>query len=283
MNDLIAPIEDGWEALGAITPATDGAVRAAVEAAIAGLDNGDFRVAEPRDASEDGGEWHVNQWLKKAVLLSFRLNDNTLIAGGPGKSSWWDKVPSKFDGWGENRFRSAGFRAVPGSIVRRGAYIAPGVVLMPSFVNIGARVAEDSMIDAWATVGSCAQIGRGVHISGGAGIGGVLEPLQAGPVIIEDGAFIGARAEVAEGVIVGTGAVLSMGVYLGASTKIVDRATGEVFIGRVPPYAVVVPGTLPGKPLPNGSPGPNLYCAVIVKRVDAQTRAKTAINELLRE
>ncbi len=278
MNDLVAAIEDGWEARATITPATDGAVRAAVEAAIAGLDNGDFRVAEQID-----GEWRVNQWLKQAVLLSFRLTDNTLIAGGPAKSSWWDKVPSKFDGWGENRFRAAGFRAVPGSIVRRGAYIAPGVVLMPSFVNIGARVGEDSMIDAWATVGSCAQIGRGVHISGGAGIGGVLEPLQAGPVIIEDGAFIGARAEVAEGVIVGTGAVLSMGVYLGASTKIVDRATGEIFVGRVPPYAVVVPGTLPGKPLPDGTPGPNLYCAVIVKRVDAQTRAKTAINELLRD
>jgi 2,3,4,5-tetrahydropyridine-2-carboxylate N-succinyltransferase len=278
MNDLLAPIEDGWEARATITPATDGAVRAAVEAAIAGLDNGDFRVAEVVD-----GGWQVNQWLKKAVLLSFRLADNSLMSGGPDGARWWDKVPSKFDGWGENRFRAAGFRAVPGSIVRRGAYIAPGVVLMPSFVNIGARVGEDSMIDAWATVGSCAQIGRGVHISGGAGIGGVLEPLQAGPVIIEDGAFIGARAEVAEGVIVGTGAVLSMGVYLGASTKIVDRATGEVFVGRVPPYAVVVPGTLPGKPLPDGSLGPNLYCAVIVKRVDAQTRAKTAINELLRD
>ena len=278
MNDLIAPIEDGWEARASITPATDGAVRAAVEAAIAGLDNGTFRVAEAVD-----GEWRVNQWLKKAVLLSFRLSDNSLIPGGPGGARWWDKVPSKFDGWGESRFRAAGFRAVPGSIVRRGAYIAPGVVLMPSFVNIGAYVGEGSMVDAWATVGSCAQIGKGVHISGGAGIGGVLEPLQAGPVIIEDGAFIGARAEVAEGVIVGAGAVLSMGVYLGASTKIVDRATGEVFVGRVPPYAVVVPGTLPGKPLPDGAPGPNLYCAVIVKRVDAQTRAKTAINELLRD
>ena len=281
-NAMIAAIEDGWEARSEITPATDGAVRAAVEAAITGLDNGGFRVAEAVAGSE-GGAWQVNQWLKKAVLLSFRLSDNALIPGGPGKSSWWDKVPSKFDGWGENRFRAAGFRAVPGSIVRRGAYIALGVVLMPSFVNIGAYVGEGSMVDAWATVGSCAQIGKGVHISGGAGIGGVLEPLQAGPVIIEDGAFIGARAEVAEGVIVGTGAVLSMGVYLGSSTKIVDRATGEVFIGRVPPYAVVVPGTLPGKPLPNGEPGPNLYCAVIVKRVDAQTRAKTAINELLRD
>ena len=279
MNDLIAPIAAGWAERASITPETDGAVRAAVEAALAGLDNGTFRVAEPDGA----GGWRVNQWLKQAVLLSFRMADNALIGGGPDGARWWDKVPSKFDGWGETRFRAAGFRAVPGSIVRRGAYIARGVVLMPSFVNIGARVGAGSMIDAWATVGSCAQIGENVHISGGAGIGGVLEPLQAGPVVIEDGAFIGARAEVAEGVVVGTGAVLSMGVYLGASTKIVDRATGEVFVGRVPPYAVVVPGTLPGKPLPDGSAGPNLYCAVIVKRVDAQTRAKTAINELLRD
>ncbi len=278
-NDLIAPIEAGWADRASITPDTDGAVRAAVEAALAGLDNGTLRVAEPDGA----GGWRVNQWLKQAVLLSFRLSGNALIPGGPGGAKWWDKVPSKFDGWGEARFAAAGFRAVPGSIVRRGAYIAPGVVLMPSFVNIGAYVGEGSMIDAWATVGSCAQIGANVHISGGAGIGGVLEPLQAGPVVIEDGAFVGARSEVAEGVVVGRGAVLSMGVYLGASTRIVDRATREVFVGRVPDYAVVVPGTLPGRPLPDGAPGPGLYCAVIVKRVDAQTRAKTAINDLLRD
>ncbi|HEX2811048.1 MAG TPA: 2,3,4,5-tetrahydropyridine-2,6-dicarboxylate N-succinyltransferase [Sphingopyxis sp.] len=279
MTDLQTTIEAAWDARDTLGLTTTGAVREAVEAAIAGLDDGSFRVAE-RDA---GGTWQVNQWLKKAVLLSFRLNDMKIIEGGPGGATWWDKVPSKFAGWGENRFRDAGFRAVPGSIVRRGAYISKGAVLMPSFVNIGAYVGEGSMVDAWATVGSCAQIGAGVHLSGGAGIGGVLEPLQAGPVVIEDGAFIGARAEVAEGVIVREGAVLSMGVYLGASTKIVDRATGEVFIGEVPPYAVVVPGSLPGKPLPDGTPGPSLYCAVIVKRVDAQTRAKTGINELLRD
>lgn len=271
-------IEAGWDARDGVNTATRGELRDAVEAALAGLDDGSYRVAEPAD-----GGWRVNQWLKKAVLLSFRLNDNQLIANGPGEARWWDKVPSKFDGWGENRFRAAGFRAVPGAVVRRGSYIAPGAVLMPSFVNIGARVGEGAMIDTWATVGSCAQIGRNVHISGGAGIGGVLEPLQANPVVIEDGCFIGARAEVAEGVIVETGAVLSMGVYLGASTKIVDRATGETFMGRVPAYSVVVPGALPGKPLPDGSPGPSLYCAVIVKRVDAQTRAKTGINELLRD
>lgn len=271
-------IEAGWDARDGVSTGTTGELRAAVEEALAGLDDGRYRVAEP---TADG--WQVNQWLKKAVLLSFRLNDNALIANGPGDARWWDKVPSKFEGWGENRFRSAGFRAVPGAVVRRGAFIAPGAVLMPSFVNIGAWVGEGTMVDTWATVGSCAQIGKGVHISGGAGIGGVLEPLQANPVIIEDGAFIGARAEVAEGVIVEQGAVLSMGVYLGASTKIVDRATGEVFVGRVPAYAVVVPGNLPGKPLPDGSPGPSLYCAVIVKRVDAQTRAKTGINELLRD
>jgi 2,3,4,5-tetrahydropyridine-2-carboxylate N-succinyltransferase len=279
MTDLQTTIEAAWDARDTLGLTTTGAVREAVEAAIAGLDDGSFRVAE-RDA---GGAWQVNQWLKKAVLLSFRLNDMEIIEGGPGGAAWWDKVPSKFAGWGENRFRDAGFRAVPGSMVRRGAYISKGAVLMPSFVNIGAYVGEGSMVDAWATVGSCAQIGAGVHLSGGAGIGGVLEPLQAGPVVIEDGAFIGARAEVAEGVIVREGAVLSMGVYLGASTKIVDRATGEVFIGEVPPYAVVVPGSLPGKPLPDGTPGPSLYCAVIVKRVDAQTRAKTGINELLRD
>ena len=278
-TDLISTIEAAWDDRDALGLTTTGAVREAVETALAGLDDGSYRVAT-RDA---GGTWEVNQWLKKAVLLSFRLNDMELIEGGPGGARWWDKVPSKFAGWGENRFREAGFRAVPGSIVRRGAFISKGAVLMPSFVNIGAYVGEGSMVDAWATVGSCAQIGANVHLSGGAGIGGVLEPLQAGPVVIEDGAFIGARAEVAEGVIVREGAVLSMGVYLGASTKIVDRATGEVFIGEVPAYSVVVPGAMPGKPLPDGSPGPSLYCAVIVKRVDAQTRAKTGINELLRD
>jgi 2,3,4,5-tetrahydropyridine-2-carboxylate N-succinyltransferase len=278
-TDLQSTIEAAWDARDTLTVSTQGAVREAVQDALAGLDNGSLRVAE-RDA---GGTWQVNQWLKKAVLLSFRLNDMELIEGGPGGANWWDKVPSKFAGWGANRFRDAGFRAVPGSIVRHGAHISKGAVLMPSFVNIGAYVGEGSMVDAWATVGSCAQIGANVHLSGGAGIGGVLEPLQAGPVVIEDGAFIGARAEVAEGVIVREGAVLSMGVYLGASTKIVDRATGEIFIGEVPPYAVVVPGALPGKPLPDGSPGPSLYCAVIVKRVDAKTRAKTGINELLRD
>jgi len=271
-------IEAGWDTRDVVNTSTRGELRDAVDAALAGLDDGTYRVA----AKADNG-WAVNQWLKKAVLLSFRLNDNALIANGPGEAHWWDKVPSKFDGWGENRFRAAGFRAVPGAVVRRGAFIAPGAVLMPSFVNIGAYVGEGTMVDTWATVGSCAQIGRNVHISGGAGIGGVLEPLQANPVIIEDGAFIGARAEVAEGVIVEEGAVLSMGVYLGASTKIVDRATGETFMGRVPAYSVVVPGALPGKPLPDGSAGPSLYCAVIVKRVDAQTRAKTGINELLRD
>ncbi len=272
-------IDAGWDARAEVSVATKGELRDAVEAALTGLDAGELRVAEPDGA----GGWRVNQWLKKAVLLSFRLQPNAIIDGGPGGAPWWDKVASKFDGWGEQRFQAAGFRAVPGAIVRRGAFIAPGAVLMPSFVNIGAYVGADTMVDTWATVGSCAQIGRGVHISGGAGIGGVLEPLQAGPVVIEDGAFIGARAEVAEGVIVGAGAVLSMGVYLGASTKIVDRATGEIHIGRVPPYAVVVSGTLPGKPLPSGEPGPNLYCAVIVKTVDAQTRSKTGINELLRD
>lgn len=278
-TDLQKTIEAAWDARDTVGVTTRGPVRDAVEAALGGLDDGSLRVAE----RDDAGTWQVNQWLKKAVLLSFRLNDMALIEGGPGGATWWDKVPSKFAGWGDNRFRDAGFRAVPGAIVRHGAHIGKGAVLMPSFVNIGARVGEGTMVDTWATVGSCAQIGAGVHLSGGAGIGGVLEPLQAGPVVIEDGAFIGARAEVAEGVIVREGAVLSMGVYLGASTKIVDRATGEVFIGEVPPYAVVVPGSLPGKPLPDGTPGPSLYCAVIVKRVDAQTRAKTGINELLRD
>ena len=271
-------IEAAWEARAQVSPATKGEVREAVEAAFTGLDGGTYRVAEHVD-----GRWHTNQWLKMAVLLSFRLNDMTTIAGGPGSDTpWWDKVPSKFAGWGEAEFRTAGFRAVPSCIVRRSAYIASDVILMPSFVNVGARVDSGTMIDTWVTVGSCAQIGKNCHLSGGVGIGGVLEPLQAGPVIIEDGCFIGARSEVVEGVVVETGAVLSMGVFISASTKIIDRATGEVFVGRVPAYSVVVPGTLPGKPLPDGSPGPGLYCAVIVKRVDAQTRAKTAINELLR-
>ena len=278
MSDLETAIESAWEARDGVTPASSD-VRAIVEQALALLDSGAARVAQP-----DGqGGWTVNQWLKKAVLLSFRLNDNAPIAYGAAGAPAFDKVPLKFDGWSADQFRAAGFRAVPGAVARRGAFIARGVVLMPSFVNIGAYVDEGTMVDTWATVGSCAQIGKGVHISGGAGIGGVLEPLQANPVIIEDNAFIGARSEVAEGVIVGEGAVLSMGVYLGASTKIVDRATGEVHIGKVPPYAVVVPGALPGKPLPDGTPGPSLYCAVIVKTVDAQTRAKTGINELLRD
>jgi len=277
-DPLAAAIDQAWERRDSVTSASAD-VAEAVEAAIEQLDSGRVRVAEP-----DGkGGWRVNQWLKKAVLLSFRLNDNAVVEAGAGGAPAFDKVPSKFAGWGENRFRAAGFRVVPGAVARRGSYIAKNVVLMPSFVNIGAYVDEGTMVDTWATVGSCAQIGRNVHISGGAGIGGVLEPMQAGPVIIGDGAFIGARSEVAEGVVVGEGAVLSMGVYLGASTKIVDRATGEVHMGKVPPYAVVVPGAMPGKPLPDGSPGPSLYCAVIVKTVDAQTRSKTGINELLRD
>lgn len=279
MSKIEAIIADAWANRDSINAETGGLVRDAVQAALDGLDAGTLRVAEPDGA----GGWRVNEWLKQAVLLSFRLTPNTGVFGAPGGSLWWDKVPTKFESWTPEQFGAAGFRAVPGAIVRRGAYIAPGVVLMPSFVNIGARVGKGTMVDTWATVGSCAQIGENVHISGGAGIGGVLEPLQAAPVIIGDGAFIGARAEVAEGVQVGEGAVLSMGVYLGASTKIIDRATGEVHVGRVPPYAVVVPGTLPGKPLPDGTPGPSLYCAVIVKTVDAQTRSKTGINELLRD
>lgn len=278
MSDIKPVIETAWAQRASITADTKGAVRDAVDAALDGLDDGRLRIAEKIE-----GSWQVNQWLKQAVLLSFRLNDNQLVQGAPGGGHWWDKVPGKFSNWSAAQFRAAGFRAVPGAIARRGAHIASGVVLLPSFVNIGAYVGENTMVDTWATVGSCAQIGRNVHISGGVGIGGVLEPLQAGPVIIEDDCFIGARSEVAEGVIVEQGAVLSMGVYLGASTKIVDRATGEVFIGRVPAYSVVVPGSLPGKSLPDGSAGPSLYCAVIVKRVDAQTRAKTAINELLRD
>lgn len=272
-------IESAWDNRDQITPATTGDVRDAVRETLLRLDRGAARVAEKTATG-----WVVNQWLKKAVLLSFRLNDMTTIAGGPGeKTQWWDKVPSKFDGWRAADFTAAGFRAVPGSIVRRSAFIAPGAVLMPSFVNLGAFVDSGTMVDTWATVGSCAQIGKNVHLSGGAGIGGVLEPLQAGPVIIEDNCFIGARAEVAEGVIVEEGSVLSMGVYIGASTKIVDRETGEIHRGRVPAYSVVVPGTLPGKPLPDGTAGPNLYCAVIVKRVDERTRAKTSINDLLRD
>jgi 2,3,4,5-tetrahydropyridine-2,6-dicarboxylate N-succinyltransferase len=277
-SDLERTIEAAFAARNELGPQTKGAVREAVETALDLLDRGTARVAE-RDA---GGTWRVNEWLKKAVLLSFRLNDMTVVPGGPGHAAWWDKVESKFERWGENRFRDAGFRAVPGSIVRRSAFIAPGVVLMPCFVNLGAYVDCGTMIDTWATVGSCAQIGRNCHISGGTGIGGVLEPLQAAPVIIEDHCFLGARSEVAEGVIVREGSVLSMGVYLGASTKIIDRESGETFQGEVPAYSVVVPGTIPGKPLKDGSPGPGLYCAVIVKRVDEKTRAKTSINELLR-
>ena len=273
-TDLAATIDAAFDAREGIGPATKGPVRDAVETALDLLDRGEARVAE----RQPDGAWQVNQWLKKAVLLSFRLNDMSLIAGGPGEAAWWDKVPSKFDGWDAERFRAAGFRAVPGCVVRRSAYLAPGVVLMPSFVNLGAYVDSGTMIDTWATVGSCAQIGKNCHISGGAGIGGVLEPLQAGPVIIEDDCFVGARSEVAEGVIVRKGSVLSMGVFLGASTKIVDRESGQVLQGEVPPYSVVVPGTTPGK-----SGGPGLYCAVIVKRVDEKTRSKTSINELLRD
>jgi 2,3,4,5-tetrahydropyridine-2,6-dicarboxylate N-succinyltransferase len=278
-TELARTIDAAFENRNDIGPSTEGPVRDAVETALNLLDRGEARVAE-RDPD---GDWRVRQWLKKAVLLSFRLNDMGAISGGPGGAAWWDKVPSKFAGWGDNRFRDAGFRAVPGAIVRRSAYIAPNVVLMPSFVNLGAYVDSGTMVDTWATVGSCAQIGKNCHISGGAGIGGVLEPLQAGPVIIEDNCFIGARAEVAEGVIVRQGSVLSMGVYLGASTKIVDRESGEVLQGEVPPYSVVVSGTMPGKAMKNGQAGPGLYCAVIVKRVDEKTRSKTSINELLRD
>jgi 2,3,4,5-tetrahydropyridine-2,6-dicarboxylate N-succinyltransferase len=277
--DLAKTIDEAFERREEVGFATVGPIREAVEEALELLDRGEARVAE-RGAN---GHWHVNQWLKKAVLLSFRLNDVAVIDGGPGHAVWWDKVPSKFDHWNEARFRTAGFRAVPGAVVRRSAYIAPGVVLMPCFVNLGAHVGESTMIDTWATVGSCAQIGKGCHISGGAGIGGVLEPLQAGPVIVEDHCFIGARSEVAEGAIVREGAVLAMGVFIGASTRIVDRTTGQAFLGEVPAYSVVVPGSMPGRPLPDGSPGPSLNCAVIVKRVDAKTRAKTSINELLRD
>jgi 2,3,4,5-tetrahydropyridine-2-carboxylate N-succinyltransferase len=277
LSRMQATVEAAWDKRDGVNAATQGEVREAVNAALDALDSGKVRVSHKGD-----GGWVVNQWLKKAVLLSFRLNDSSVVPGGPGKSGWYDKVPSKFEGWGDNAFRSAGFRAVPNCVVRRSAYIAPGVVLMPSFVNVGAYVDSGTMIDTWATVGSCAQIGKNCHISGGAGIGGVLEPLQADPVRIEDNCFIGARSEVAEGVIVEEGSVLSMGVYIGASTKIIDRSTGEVFMGRVPAYSVVVAGNVPGRPLPDGTPGPSTYCAVIMKRVDEKTRAKTSINELLR-
>ena len=282
-DSLRSTIDDAWEERETISPATGGALRDAIEAALDGLDSGSLRVAEKVD-----GSWQVNQWLKKAVLLSFRLYDTAPMPGGPddpnrGATPWYDKVSPKFAGWDAARFREAGFRAVPNCVVRRSAYIAPGVILMPSFVNLGAYVDRGTMVDTWATVGSCAQIGRNCHISGGAGIGGVLEPLQADPVIVEDDCFIGARSEVAEGVLVERGSVLSMGVYIGASTRIVDRTTGEVHYGRVPEYSVVVPGSLPGRALADGSPGPGLYCAVIVKRVDEGTRAKTSINELLRD
>jgi len=283
-EDIKSIIERVFDNNEDVNPSTSGEVREAIDFALNSLDKGELRVAEPTGNSQ----WKVNQWLKKAVLLSFKVNDMNIITGGPHSlnnrpANWWDKIPSKFSGWNKEEFKSAGFRAVPGCVVRHSAYISPSVVLMPSFVNIGAYVDSGSMIDTWATVGSCAQIGKNVHISGGAGIGGVLEPIQAGPVIIEDNCFIGARSEVAEGVVIETGAVLSMGVFIGASTKIIDRNTGEIFIGRVPAYSVVVPGSLPGKPLPDGSQGPSLYCAVIVKKVDAQTRSKTSVNELLRD
>lgn len=278
-QSLETVINQAWENRNELTVTTKGAVRDAVEEALAMMDSGEARVA-----SKESGNWTVHQWLKKAVLLSFRLNDMRPIAGGPGiDTNWYDKVPSKFEGWDQSKFKQAGFRAVPNAVVRHSAYIAKDVVLMPSFVNLGAYVDQGTMIDTWATVGSCAQIGKNVHISGGVGIGGVLEPLQAGPVIIEDNCFIGARSEVAEGVVVEEGAVLSMGVFIGASTKIIDRETGKIYMGRVPAYSVVVPGSLPGKPLPDGTAGPSLYAAVIVKRVDERTRSKTSINDLLRD
>ncbi len=278
IQSLQNAIEAAWEARDTITPSTQGEAREAIETALDQLDKGQLRVAD-----KSSGKWVVNQWLKKAVLLSFRLNDMSMIPGNVGGSSWWDKVPSKFDGMDEAAFKEAGFRAVPNCVVRRSAYIAPGVVLMPSFVNLGAYVDSGTMVDTWVTVGSCAQIGKNVHLSGGVGIGGVLEPLQAGPTIIEDNCFVGARSEVVEGVVVGEGSVIAMGVFISGSTKIIDRNTGEVHIGKVPPYSVVVSGNLPGKPLPDGSPGPSLYCAVIVKTVDARTRSKTGINDLLRD
>jgi len=277
--ELSQTIDAAFEDRDNVNLSTTGAVRDAVKEALALLDDGKLRVAE-QDAN---GVWTVNQWAKKAVLLSFRLNDMEMIPGGPGGAHWWDKVPSKFAGWSDNRFRSAGFRAVPGAIVRHSAHIAPGAVLMPSFVNLGAYVGQNTMVDTWAAVGSCAQIGANVHLSGGVGIGGVLEPLQADPVIIEDDCFIGARSEIVEGVRVGKGSVISMGVFIGQSTKIVNRHTGEIHMGEVPPYSVVVSGSMPGKPLPDGTPGPSLYCAVIVKQVDEKTRSKTSINDLLRD
>ncbi|MRG54168.1 2,3,4,5-tetrahydropyridine-2,6-dicarboxylate N-succinyltransferase [Phyllobacterium sp. SYP-B3895] len=279
LTSLEMTIEKAFDERDAINTDTRGEVRDAVEAALLLLDGGEARVAE----KQADGNWKVNQWLKKAVLLSFRLNPMGIIEGAPGGAVWWDKVPSKFDGWGATEFAKAGIRTVPNAIVRRSAYIAPGAILMPSFVNLGAYVGEGTMVDTWAGVGSCAQIGKHVHLSGGVGIGGVLEPMQAGPTIIEDNCFIGARSEVVEGCIVREGSVLGMGVFIGKSTKIIDRATGEIFYGEVPPYSVVVAGSLPGKPFPNGQPGPSLYCAVIVKRVDEQTRSKTSINELLRD
>ncbi|MBT6122366.1 MAG: 2,3,4,5-tetrahydropyridine-2,6-dicarboxylate N-succinyltransferase [Candidatus Puniceispirillum sp.] len=277
-------IDAAWDARDSVNVDTKGAVREAVNDVLNMLDNGKMRVAEP----VGDHQWQVNQWLKKAVLLSFRLNDMTVIKGGvvhpqAGEATFWDKVPPKFSGWDEARFREAGFRAVPGCVVRHSAYVAPGVVIMPGFINLGAYVDSGTMVDTWATVGSCAQIGKNVHLSGGAGIGGVLEPLQAGPVVIEDDCFIGARSEVVEGVVVEKGAVLSMGVFIGASTKIINRHTGEIHMGRVPAYSVVVPGSLPGKPLPDGSPGPSLSCAVIIKQVDEKTRSKTSVNDLLRD
>jgi 2,3,4,5-tetrahydropyridine-2-carboxylate N-succinyltransferase len=281
LTQLEHVIEAAFDNRDTVTTATKGEIRDAVETALNLLDSGKVRVA----ARGENGTWTVHQWLKKAVLLSFRLNDMEVVQGGPGASTWWDKVPSKFEGWGESEFRSAGFRAVPNAVVRRSAYVSKGVVLMPSFVNLGAYVGENTMVDTWATVGSCAQIGANVHLSGGVGIGGVLEPLQAGPTIIEDNCFIGARSEVVEGCIIREGSVLGMGVYIGKSTKIVDRATGEVMYGEVPPYSVVVAGSMPSgnAVMANGLPAPHLYCAVIVKRVDEKTRSKTAINELLRD
>lgn len=278
LNGLEQTIEKAFDKRETVSTSTKGDVREAVETALDLLDRGELRVAE-RGAD---GQWHVHQWLKKAVLLSFRLNPMELMSDGPDGASWWDKVPSKFKGWTAAKFEHAAFRAVPQTIVRHSAYIAPDVILMPSFVNLGAYIGAGTMVDTWATVGSCAQIGRHVHLSGGVGIGGVLEPLQAGPTIIEDNCFIGARSEVVEGCIIREGAVLGMGVYIGLSTKIVERATGKIFYGEVPPYSVVVAGTLPGAPLPDGAPGPGLYCAVIVKQVDEKTRSKTSINELLR-
>ncbi len=283
MHELETIINAAFKDLAHINPQTQGEVRDSVEAALSLLDCGKLRVAEKIEGASGLGSWKVNEWLKKAVLLSFRLNDMAAIAGGPGGSTWWDKVPSKFAGWGPEHHAAAGFRSVPNCVVRRGAYIAPGTILMPSFVNLGAYVDRGTMVDTWVTVGSCAQIGKNVHLSGGVGIGGVLEPLQANPTIIEDDCFIGARSEIVEGVIVGQGSVIAMGTFISASTKIVDRITGEVRLGFVPPYSVVVSGNLPGKPLASGTPGPSLYCAVIVKTVDAKTRSKTSINELLRE